>query len=550
MGRRCKIFLALFFWISAWHAFLLADQHVATQLSKHLIHHEYYLPQGPWSIHVLQVQLQPDQVLIETVKAKEQLLGREKTSLLARKMMRKGYSLLAGVNGDYFSPEGIPSGCQVVRGNIIKNPRTNWSVFAITRHLSPFISTVWLNGWVRTKKGQFFHLSGINARRGEDELVLYNSYKGISTHSNIYGTEAILQPINSFQVGDTTLFLVENVFSQAGNTTIASEHFILSGHGRAERFLKSNIATGDTLRLFVSLPPIQEAIYSLVGGTPRIVRDGEVSVESKREGLSDSFARSRHPRTAVGFSRDKKTLYLLTVDGRQPQYSVGMSLFELADFMVSIGAWQALNLDGGGSTTMVIRDSIVNSPSEATGERPVANTLFAIETPKADAPFSFEIIPSVAWLASNSDFTFQVLAPADSGQHARQNLSWSCDPQLGHIRDGRLFVNGKNKSGYVYVQWNGKKDSARVHTLPATKVVVLPPKRTVKVGQTIRLRAVAFADNNIKLSNTSFRWSASNRLGVILPDGRFNAMQRGATEIRASLANAWGTGTLTVEFSE
>ncbi|MFT7696425.1 MAG: exopolysaccharide biosynthesis protein, partial [Candidatus Latescibacterota bacterium] len=97
-----------------------------------------------------------------------------------------------------------------------------------------------------------------------------------------------------------------------------------------------------------------------------------------------SFAEERHPRTAVGYSQNGEVLFLVVVDGRQPGYSVGMTLAELAGFMrmrladfssTHENAYQALNLDGGGSTTMVVEDEVVNSPSDQTGERPVANVL-------------------------------------------------------------------------------------------------------------------------------------------------------------------------------
>jgi exopolysaccharide biosynthesis protein len=70
-------------------------------------------------------------------------------------------------------------------------------------------------------------------------------------------------------------------------------------------------------------------------------------------------------------------MFLCVVDGRQTK-SLGMNFHEMAEFLLSIGAWNAVNLDGGGSTTMVISSRIINSPSDITGERPVANTLQVI----------------------------------------------------------------------------------------------------------------------------------------------------------------------------
>ena len=86
----------------------------------------------------------------------------------------------------------------------------------------------------------------------------------------------------------------------------------------------------------------------------------------------------KHPRTALGFSRDSTTLFILAVDGRSKQ-SVGVTLAELATLMRRLGAWQAMNFDGGGSTTMVIDGAIVNVPSDSTGERAVGNALLLVK---------------------------------------------------------------------------------------------------------------------------------------------------------------------------
>jgi exopolysaccharide biosynthesis protein len=87
------------------------------------------------------------------------------------------------------------------------------------------------------------------------------------------------------------------------------------------------------------------------------------------------FAASRHPRTAVGVAPDQSTLWLVVVDGRQPEHSLGMTLPELAGLFGALGAPEALNLDGGGSSVMVLRGRVVSRPSDAGGERAVVNAL-------------------------------------------------------------------------------------------------------------------------------------------------------------------------------
>ena len=109
--------------------------------------------------------------------------------------------------------------------------------------------------------------------------------------------------------------------------------------------------------------------------------DGGMRIGDLEVSRRPSFADARHPRTAVGHDPATGWLYLVVVDGRQGEYSAGMSLPELTDLMEALGITEALNLDGGGSSVMVIRGQVVSRPSDAEGERPVANALAVRKDP-------------------------------------------------------------------------------------------------------------------------------------------------------------------------
>jgi hypothetical protein len=116
----------------------------------------------------------------------------------------------------------------------------------------------------------------------------------------------------------------------------------------------------------------------VVGGFPQLLdegrRVGDLEVRSR-----PSFAASRHPRTAVGYDGERRRLWLAVVDGRQGSFSMGMTLPELTTLFELLGVEEALNLDGGGSTTLVGRGRLLNRPSDAAGERPVVNALLLKE---------------------------------------------------------------------------------------------------------------------------------------------------------------------------
>jgi len=132
---------------------------------------------------------------------------------------------------------------------------------------------------------------------------------------------------------------------------------------------------GDSLRMGWSVHRRDgDGVTQAVGGDPDLIdggaRVGDLTVEAR-----PGFAASRHPRTAVGYDSVSGRLWLVVVDGRQSPHSAGMTLPELAALFEALGVSEALNLDGGGSTVMVVGGQVHSRPSDTSGERPVANAL-------------------------------------------------------------------------------------------------------------------------------------------------------------------------------
>ena len=123
-------------------------------------------------------------------------------------------------------------------------------------------------------------------------------------------------------------------------------------------------------------------VVDFVGGVPQLVKNGKVDVTWEQEKTTRSFVETHHPRTAVAKLKDGKFL-MITVDGRS-EASGGISLYDLAAYLLELGAVDAMNLDGGGSTTMFLNGKVVNHPSDKEGERKVSDAL--IVTPRGTNP--------------------------------------------------------------------------------------------------------------------------------------------------------------------
>ena len=120
----------------------------------------------------------------------------------------------------------------------------------------------------------------------------------------------------------------------------------------------------------------------IIGGVPQLVRDGKIEITWEQEKASRDLVEKRHPRTAAATLKDGKFL-LATIDGRQEGWSVGMTLPELAALLLELGATDAMNLDGGGSTTMFLDGKIVNKPSDKEGERAVGDAILIFPRKKS-----------------------------------------------------------------------------------------------------------------------------------------------------------------------
>jgi len=325
---------------------------------------------GPdrWVIHVLVGD--PAKVRLALGRARDKGVGTETTSSIAR---RRG--ALAATNGGYFRTDGPyrgePAGIVLQGRKVLSEPyhrRPGLAVASRGARTRLAVVDVDLRAEAVVPGKARRRIDGINRPRLDNELILFTPEFDRTTLSGPQGIEAIAEKGR-----------VAAVAEAAGNAVIPRAGFVLSAHGEAAAWVRTNLKPGTRVeaRTAVALRPRPVFIPDFViGGGPRLVRGGQ-AVAPDPEIYTPAFAEARHPRTAVGVRSDGRVL-LVTVDGRQPETSVGMTIAELAALLIELGAVEAVNMDGGGSTTMVVRDRVVNSPSDLTGERAVGDALLVI----------------------------------------------------------------------------------------------------------------------------------------------------------------------------
>ena len=343
---------------------------------------------GPWSINMLRIDL--GRARLRMLHAMDEAVGLETVSSMAAR-----YGALAAVNSGYFRTTGThrgdSAGVGVLNGRLWSEPynaraamgliERNGKQEVIFGHLKfegHVVTGASVGGHGRlaraTRKmrvAQPKHvISGLNRPRGENELIVFTPEFHRTTLTDPGGLEIIVRRGRVVQVSDLV-----------GSSVIPADGFVISVSGTTREWARTNLRRGTQVSLNLNLSPLAaeqtgswKQATSIVGGGPQLIRNGRVEITNTAEKILPSFVSNLHPRTAIARLKSGQIL-LVTVDGRQPGVSVGMSLVMLADLLLEFGAIEAINLDGGGSTAMVIKNKLVNKPSDASGERPVSDAI-------------------------------------------------------------------------------------------------------------------------------------------------------------------------------
>jgi len=314
-------------------------------------------------VQVYVVEIQPGAATVAPVLAWDQVGKREAVSSVAKR-----YRAIAAVNGGYFSGTGAFLGNLKLNGEWVVGTSENRTAWGFTEDGRNIVGTLNYRGRlsVDSVPGWSVPIGGLNVPRNNDQIVLYNYRNGARTGSNPWGIELIIE-------NDVITGVVE------GNSTIYRNEVVLSAHG-ANKEMVRYLAPGEKVKIETQIDPKWEEATQIISAGPRLIENGRIDVTSRQEAFPSDISVGRAPRTAIGEMKDG-TLWLIVVDGRSKS-SVGMTLGELARYMSERGIYNAMNLDGGGSSAMVVEDHLKNKPSDGSWERPVSTAIIVIPKPK------------------------------------------------------------------------------------------------------------------------------------------------------------------------
>ena len=344
------------------------DSNARATVADGVVHRFLYAPGGPWAIHVLEARADRCWSLA-ALKSSGGAVGRATTSDLVRSAGARD-TIARAVNVDFFlfTPPGVPVGLLVMDGRVIAGPIAQPALAADSAgrtHIARFETRGSLSAG-----GRRLEVRGWN-RDVADGVAFFDGGWGAATDTASGVIEVMLAGPGAYRV--------TAVDTAAAGVAIPVGGAVLKVGRIAHDSLRATLRAlpvGSSVSVEMTLAPFHPR--EAVGGRPVLVRAGAVAPRLDTVGRA-GFATNRHPRTAAGITRDGSRILLVTVDGRQAPYSDGMSLPELAGLMRALGAHDAVNLDGGGSTAMIVAERgafrVANRPSDRGGERAVGNAV-------------------------------------------------------------------------------------------------------------------------------------------------------------------------------
>lgn len=288
---------------------------------------------------------------LDITLGKDKLLGLETLSSMSKKN-----NALLGINGSYFIANGDPIGLLIKNKKLLSVPMLMRSCFGLHENGNPFIGKPEFQGEVITEKG-ILTIEGINQVNKSKATLLYTpefGFKAPFREDTIYLT---IKNNRILKVSKEAHF-------------IPKEGFVLS-FSRPRFPYFADLLPMDKLVVSYGLTPPWGSTSFGLGGGPSLLDNGIVKV-GKDESFNPFFMKNRAPRSAIGIDSNGGVIFLV-VDGRQAN-SVGMSLTELGHTLKLLGAREAMNLDGGGSSGLYMAGKIVNTPSDG-NERQISNAL-------------------------------------------------------------------------------------------------------------------------------------------------------------------------------
>lgn len=471
------------------------------------------------------------------------------TTTMAMNNSREGNRVVGAINAGFFNmAEGFPlfllaENNHIVNGGVVSQGNDEFmnvpTAFGVTANGKGLID--YFDFKINLSHGdKNYKMDGMNrGRRAYESMIYTPQFYKATTDTNEYGFEIVVdtgQPVTENKFGQKLTGTVTYIkpYGSKENLAIPRNGFVISLQGWNWYETLRHINVGEQVSVDFSIDKLWQNAQFMIASGPMLVQNGRTDIKMS---TTSWRATEKAPRTVVATSENGNKVHFITVDGRQ-SHSRGMNMVQLANYLVSLGMESAINLDGGGSTTMAIRNQgssnlvVANRPSNSGGyQRYVANTLQAVST----APVG---PPKYITMAIEKDGTFLLGATSSLKITSAMDENYvpvPIDNRFALTSDNNTFqFEGMRYKALAVGQdrINITYDGVPVKSFPVTTVerpttmAITPSNLTLDAGATKQ-----FTLNNVKATNggsfvydtDQINWLVEGDIGSINAQGRFVA---------------------------
>lgn len=541
---------------AAWPAILSSTGFTVPVASGiHYGHFSVTTRSGPLDIHHLRVDLANPTVRLGVSLARERLMSEDEP--VSSMVLRSG--AIAGINGDYYDirESGMPLNMLVRDGAMLRSP-WRFVTLAIGKDGTARVVRFRWTGTISVPEtGEVRPLAGYNSGLAADGIIAISDVRGFGApppEAGVRQTVVELTPASEASefvvkpqsvtpagpAGDEGRYFVKQVWpQQAFYAPFPKGELILAGRGTGADWLSQKLAAGQQIQVNLTTDPDWREFQSVIGGGPILVQNGQLveDPDAPAPGERDR----RHPVIAAGISRDGRTVTLVEVDGRQPNFSIGLTRPELASYMQWLGSFQAIAFDSGGSATMVAKlpgrpaPAVVNSPSDGR-ERPVANALLVYSTSTPGPPTKLLVNANQPMrLFAGATYPLSIIGLDDQGNPVppTEPLQVSASPPIVTYGDGFVRAGRTPGESVLQVASGPAAGTARVSVLTALRRLIVSPDAVSLVpgaGWNFSLAGIDADGQQVALPDPAGTWTvAPPWFGMIDAPGNFVAGERPGT---------------------
>ncbi len=460
--------------------------------------------------------------------------GSHTLNTLQQRLQAQGKEMVAAINGDYFTVStGVPLGILITDGILRASDNYQWSI-GFPGNGGAFIakSPLYVN-MTATIAGASKNIviDQVNHARTTDRLILYTPDYGGSTQTGTAGVHVVLNTSGQLTVGGTVTGTVAQVLTGTAAAKLKPGQMVLSVDNRGPKARLDGLVAGTPVSLKVTCADARFATCTYaIGAYQKLLTNGQVA---------GSLEPGTAPRTAVGVRSDG-TAVLYTVDGRQTDYSVGLSLTDVAKRLKSLGCIEAVNLDGGGSTIMGAKFpgqsgmTVTGRPSDG-AQRKVADYIVLVNnTPSLGATGRLFVYPTDVTVLQDATLQFSATA-TDENYHTVPVPAldwWTDDSMVGGLDGSGFFMATSAGECQVAVTGDNVTGGARVRVVDTLDTLRVANEKTgtyvtalnLTPNESVGLAARGFVDKvPVVGQDACFSWDVSGNIGTIDGQGNFKA---------------------------